>query len=82
MRSFYRRLGVTVAPGQEWKLLLPLMTLVCTFLVVVLAGLAIGVSAALYLPMALLIAPLLAGIPIAYMSGAEAGDDRDEPEPR
>jgi hypothetical protein len=70
-----------VQPGQEWKLLLPLVTLFGSFMVVTLAGVAIGVSPALYLPMAVIIAVVFAGIPIAYMAGYEAGDDQDPPQP-
>ena len=77
MRRLYRRLGVSVGPGQEWKYVLPWITFSGTVLVVVFAGMATGVSAALYLPMAFFVAVCFAGIPISYMSGAHADDEDD-----
>jgi len=77
MRRLYSRLGILVAPGEEWKLALPWITFTGTVLVVVFAGMATGVSPALYGPMAFFIAILFAGIPLSYMSGSAAGDDED-----
>jgi hypothetical protein len=75
MRRLYQRLGVPVAPGQEWKYLLPWITFMGTLLVVIFAGMSTGVSAALYLPMAFFIAVCFAGIPISYMSGGHTPED-------
>ena len=76
MRRLYGRLGISIGPGQEWKLVLPWITFSGTVLVVVFAGMATGVSAALYAPMAFFVAVCFAGIPLSYMSGAH-GDDED-----
>lgn len=46
-------------------------------LVVVFAGMATGVSAALYTPMALFIAVCFAGIPVSYMAGVSDREDDD-----
>ncbi len=79
MRGLYQRLGIAIAPGQEWKYVLPWITFSGTVLVVVFAGMATGVSAALYLPMAFFIAICFAGIPISYMAGMHAPEDEDDP---
>ena len=75
MRRLFQRLGVPVAPGQEWKYTLPWITFTGTVLVVVYAGMATGVSAAVYAPMAFFIAICFAGIPLSYMSRSR--DDED-----
>jgi hypothetical protein len=77
MRALYRRLGIEVLPGQEWKLVLPWITFTGTVLVVVFAGMATGVSAALYGPMAFFVAVCFAGIPMSYMSGRSEREDED-----
>jgi hypothetical protein len=77
MRRLYRRLGITVLPGQEWKYVLPWITFSSTALVVIFAGMATGVSAAVYAPMAFFFGLCFAGIPVSYMAtGHDAhGDD-------
>lgn len=75
MRDLYRRLGVQIHPGEEWKMALPFVTMLGTFLVIVLAGIEIGVDASLYVPMGVLIAVIFAGIPISYMSGRDSDED-------
>jgi hypothetical protein len=77
MRRLYRRLGVAVLPGQEWKYVLPWITFSSTALVVVFAGMATGVSAALYGPMAFFFALCFAGIPVSYMSSSHDAEDAD-----
>jgi hypothetical protein len=77
MRRFYRRLNIPVGPGQEWKLVLPWITVAGTALVVVYVGLATGVSASVYAPMAVVIAIAFAGIPLSYLSHSP-DDDRDD----
>lgn len=74
MRRLYRRLGITVLPGQEWKYVLPWITFSSTALVVIFAGMATGVSAAVYAPMALFFGLCFAGIPVSYMSSTHDAD--------
>jgi hypothetical protein len=68
---------VRVLPGEEWKYVLPWITFSGTVLVVVFAGMATGVSAAIYAPMAFFIAVCFAGIPISYMAGVHDREDDD-----
>ena len=78
MRRFYERLNIKVAPGQEWKYVLPWITFSGTVLVVVFAGMATGVPAWLYLSLGFFIAVCFAGIPLSYMSGMHAPEDEDD----
>jgi len=77
MRRLYRRLGISVGPGEEWKLILPWVTVAGTALVVVYVGLATEVSAAIYAPMAVVISIAFAGIPLSYLSHSP-DDDADD----
>jgi hypothetical protein len=78
VRRLYRRLSIPVAPGQEWKYILPWITFTGTLLVVIFAGVATGVSAALYVSLGFFIAVCFAGIPLSYMSGGLHPEDDDE----
>ena len=78
MRQLYRRLSITVHPGQEWKYVLPWITFSGTMLVVVVAGMATGVAAWLYVSLGVFIAVCFAGIPLSYMSGGLHPEDDDD----
>ena len=73
MRRLYARLGIEVGPGQEYRYVLPWITFTGTLVVVIVAGMATGVSAAIYAPMAFFFGLCFAGIPLSYMS--RSGDE-------
>jgi len=89
-RALDRRLHIDHRGRSEWIWAAPIGTLVGTFGLVVAVGVVTaGVSAALYVPIGLILAVLTAGMSVAYMTPEpdSPGDDRGdggsghEPEP-
>jgi hypothetical protein len=78
LKGLFERLGVSIGPGQEWKVAVPLMTFAGTLVGVIVAGVELGVSAAVYAPLAIAIAVVIAGIPVSYMSGSGADEEDGE----
>jgi hypothetical protein len=68
---------MTASTRRRLLWLLPALTFGATLALIVLMGRASGVGAAVYLPLAISFAVVLAGIPIAYLI---AGDDTDDDE--
>ena len=80
VKCLFERLGVTIGPGQEWKVAAPVVTFAGTLIGVLVAGVELGVSAAVYAPLAIAVAVVIAGIPVSYMSGSGADEqDGDDP---
>ena len=88
-RALDRRLHIDHRGRSEWIWAVPIGTLMGTFgLVVAVGAFTAGVSAALYVPIGLILAVLTAGMSVAYMTpepdspGEDRGDGGEhKPEP-
>jgi hypothetical protein len=80
-RALDRRLHIDHNGGSEWIWAVPILSFAGAFaLVAVVGAFTAGVTAALYVPMGLIIAVATAGMSVAYMTpeADTPGDDRDD----
>jgi len=80
-RALDRLLHIDHRGRSEWILAVPILSFAGAFVLVAIVGaVTAGVSAALYVPMGLVIALATAGMSVAYMTpeADTPGDDRDD----
>ena len=77
-RALDRRLHIDHTGRSEWIWAVPICTFLATFALLVVQGAVIsGTSPALYTPIALLVAAVIAGMSVAYMTPEAEPDDDD-----
>jgi len=90
LRRLDDRLGIDHSGRSEWVWLGPLGTLLGTIALICAVGVSSGVGAALYVPIGLVLAVVMAGMSIAYMTpkadvepgdGGDGGPEAQSPEP-